>query len=53
VLAAYVAHDNEACPHQGLPQRRAGSGAAVPAQGVVRRRDVLGGLAHECYREAA
>lgn len=52
VLAAYVAHYNEARPHQGLNQSTPvprGEGEAGP----VRRRDVLGGLLHEYFREAA
>jgi putative transposase len=53
VLAAYVAHDNLARPHQGIGQR-----VPIPCdqrarQGPVRRRDVLGGLIHEYDREAA
>jgi putative transposase len=53
VLAAYVAHYNEARPHQGLDQRCPTPIPPGPAQGVIRRRDVLCGLVHEYYREAA
>jgi putative transposase len=53
VLAGYVRHYNEARPHQGL-----GQGTPVPdsgdvGHGPVRRREVLGGLLHEYYRDAA
>ena len=53
VLDAYVDHYNQARPHQGLSQR-----CPVPMHdqqpiGAVRRRDVLGGLVHEYYRDAA
>ena len=53
VLAAYVAHYNEARPHQGLDQGCPSPLMAAPPGGVVRRRDKLGGLLHEYYREAA
>ena len=53
VLAEYVAHYNEARPHQGLDQRCPVPRTAVPADGAVRRRKRLGGLIHEYYREAA
>ena len=53
VLAAYVAHYNEARPHQGLEQDCPIPLMAPPPGGVVRRRDRLGGLLHEYYREAA
>ena len=53
VLAAYVAHYNEARPHQGLDQRCPIPLPAAPTRGVVHRRDILGGLVHEYYREAA
>ncbi len=52
-LTAYVAYDNEARPHQGLAQR---CPVALPPPvrgGAVRRRDRLGGLLHDDYREAA
>ena len=53
VLAAYVAHYNEARPHQGLDQRCPTPVRVASPPGPVRRRDVLGGLIHEYYREAA
>lgn len=53
VLTAYAAYFNEARPHQGLDQRV--PLAPIPRQqaGPVRRRDALGGLLHDYYREAA
>jgi transposase InsO family protein len=53
VLAEYVAHYNEARPHQGLDQGCPVPLTASPPDGAVRRRDRLGGLLHEYYREAA
>jgi putative transposase len=53
VLAQYVAHYNEARPHQGLDQRCPTPRAVASSHGPVRRRDVVGGLIHEYYREAA
>jgi len=53
VLTTYVAHYNEARPHQGLDQRCPTPCAVASPQGPVQRRDVLGGLIHEYYREAA
>ena len=53
VLTEYVACDNEARPHQGLAQR---CPVALPPpvwDGPVHRRDRLGGLLHDDYREAA
>ena len=44
---------NEARPHQGLDQGCPRPRAAASLQGPVRRRDVIGGLIHEYYREAA
>jgi putative transposase len=53
VLAAFVAHYNEARPHQGLDQRTPVPRDQGGGQGPVRRRDVLGGLLREYWREAA
>ena len=53
VLDAYVAHFNEARPHQGLGQGCPIPLTAAPSDGVVCRRDILGGLVREYYREAA
>jgi putative transposase len=53
VLSVYVAHYNQARPHQGLEQ-----GTPIPladraGQGAIRRRELLGGLLREYDREAA
>jgi len=53
VLAKYVAHYNEAHPHQGLDQRCPTPLTVASPHGPVHRRDVVGGLIHEYYREAA
>ena len=53
MVATYVAHYNEARPHQGLDQGCPIPLMATPPGGVVRRRETLGGLLHEYYREAA
>jgi putative transposase len=53
VLSIYVAHYNEARPHQGLGQRTPVAQAAGGGRGPIRRRDRLGGLLREYDREAA
>jgi transposase InsO family protein len=53
VLASYVAHYNQARPHQGLGQQTPVPFAPSARAGPIRRRDVLGGLIHEYDREAA
>jgi hypothetical protein len=53
VLTAYVTHSNEARPHQGLDQRTPVPREQGGGQGLVRRRDVLGGLLRADEREAA
>ena len=53
VLTTYVAHYNEARPHQGIDQVCPIPLPTAPSDGAVGRRDVLGGLVHEYYREAA
>jgi putative transposase len=53
VLSTYIAHYNQARPHQGLDQQTPVPHAQQAPAGPVRRRDVLGGLLHEYYREAA
>ena len=53
VLRAYVVHYNQARPHQGLEQRTPLPPTERPGQGPIRRRDLLGGLLREYYREAA
>ena len=53
VLTAYVAHYNQARPHQGLEQRTPLPPTEPAGQGAIRRRERLGGLLREYYREAA
>ena len=53
VLTAYIAHYNEARPHQGLDQRTPVPRDQGGGQGPIRRRDRLGGLLREYEREAA
>jgi putative transposase len=53
VLTAYVAYYNHARPHQGRDQPLPVPQATGDGQGPVRRRDRLGGLLREYYREAA
>ena len=52
VLSTYVAHYNQARPHQGLEQRIPLPPTERPGQGPIRRRERLGGLLREYYREA-
>ena len=52
-LVCYVAHYNQARPHQGLGQQTPVPFAPSARAGPIRRRDVLGGLIHEYDREAA
>lgn len=51
VLATYVAHYNQARPHQGIGQRVPIPFDQPARHGAARRRDVLGGLIHEYDRE--
>jgi hypothetical protein len=53
VLAAYVTHYNVARPHQGLDQRCPPPISVDSSHGPVQGRDVVGGLIHEYYRQAA
>jgi putative transposase len=53
VLTAYIAYFNAARPHQGLGQRTPVPPSAGSGHGPIRRRDRLGGLLREYYREAA
>ena len=49
----YIAFYNRARPHQGLEQRCPVTLPPPVRDGPVRRRDRLGGLLHDYYREAA
>lgn len=54
VLREFVAHYNANRPHRGLELTvLEPSTAEASTDGTVRRRDRLGGLIHEYYREAA
>ena len=53
VLSQYVAYYNQVRPHQGLEQRCPVALPPPVRDGTVRRRDRLGGLLHDYYREAA
>jgi putative transposase len=53
VLTAYVAYYNRARPHQGLDQCTPVAPDRRWSHGPIRRRDVLGGLLHDYYRDAA
>ena len=53
VLTEYIAYYNQARPHQGIGQQCPGPVEPRSADGPVRCRDVLGGIIHDYYREAA
>jgi hypothetical protein len=53
VLREYVAHYNEARPHQGLAQHTPLPRTIPIAGGPVRCRAVLGGIQHDHYLDAA
>jgi putative transposase len=53
VLSTYVAHYNQARPHQGLDQRTPVPCDGRARDGAVGRRDLLGGLLREYYREGS
>ena len=53
VLTDYIAFYNRARPHQGLAQRCPVPLPPPVPDGPVRRRDRLGGLLHDYYREGA
>ncbi len=53
VLSAYVAYYNHARPHQGIGQQCPVSLLPCVVHGSIRRRDMLGGVIHGYYRQAA
>ncbi len=53
VLTEYLAYYNQARPHQSLEQRCPVALPPPARDGPVRRRDRLGSLLHEYYRQAA
>jgi transposase InsO family protein len=53
VLQEYVSYFNHARPHQGIAQHIPAGDKRRRESGPVRCRDVLGGIIHDYYREAA
>jgi putative transposase len=53
VMREHVAYYNNARPHQGLEQRIPIASSFRATHGPIRCRDVLSGLIHDYYREAA
>ena len=53
VLSEYVTYFNHARPHQGIEQQIPAGAQCGGGTGLVRCRDVLGGVIHDYYREAA
>ena len=53
VLQEYIGYNNSARPHQGLAQQAPLPYVVPLLVAPVRRRDVLDGLIHDYYREAA
>lgn len=53
VLREYVAYFNEARPHQGIDQQCPIPIGRSRGEGQVRCRNVLGGIIHDYYRDAA
>ena len=51
VLKEYGEYYNHARPHQGISQHFPVSGPVRSTKGQVRRRDVLGGVIHDYYRQ--
>ena len=53
VLAEYINYYNRSRPHQGIEQQCPDEQAPCEHAGIVRCRDVFGGLIHDYYRQAA
>ncbi len=53
VMREYVVYYNEARPHQGIEQQIPVGSRGSASRGPVRCRNVLGGIIHDYYREAA
>jgi transposase InsO family protein len=53
VMREFVAYHNPARPHQGIDQQIPIPDTTPVGTGPVRRRNVLGGIIHDYYREAA
>jgi putative transposase len=52
VLKEYTQYYNQARPHQGIGQHFPVSGPVNSTKGPVRRRDVIGGVIHDYYRQS-
>jgi putative transposase len=52
-MREFVAYHNTARPHQGIDQQIPSPDTAPIGTGPVRRRNVLGGIIHDYYRDAA
>jgi hypothetical protein len=55
-MRVFVDHDNSERPHRALgrcPPAPVAAGGSPVVGAAVKRRDRLGGLVHECYRDAA
>ena len=53
VLIEYITFYNEARPHQGIEQQTPIPRAHFSQDGLIQHREVLGGLLHDYYRQAA
>jgi putative transposase len=53
VMREFVAYHNSARPHQGLDQHIPVPQTGPVGAGPVRCRNVLGGIIHDYYRDAA
>jgi len=53
LMAEFVTYHNTARPHQGLGQQSPLPCRAAPGPGPIGCRNVLGGIIHDYYREAA
>jgi putative transposase len=53
VLKEFSQYYNQARPHQGIDQQSPESANDQSGKGPVQRRDILGGLLHDYYRDAA
>jgi putative transposase len=53
VMKEYIGYYNQARPHQGIEQHCPIPMASVRKDGLVKRRDVLGGIIHDYQRVAA
>jgi transposase InsO family protein len=53
MLLEYTTYYNRRRPHQGLGQHFPETQDEVSARGALRRRDILGGVVHDYYRDVA